>query len=369
MSSALPYRPAPAVQPSSTAATGSGPGPGLGPSAVAPPFYNPPPPPSTASTLAYAPPVPIPEPVPGQYQTYPNPNSNPNPNPNPAYFPPQPPPPAATTVTTVTTAARPGLAATRSAAESALRELAALQRQRAMVVAGAHGSYPGPGQQGPGQRAGQGTGGGAGEGVGAGVGAVNGAAAGTAGAGAGVGQGGKPGLRTSGQGRGQGQAGQEQLAGDVEERVRVQTGLVLGELGRLVESVREIARRAEGERWRRVLVGGVIASVIPLVKRLFRRPRDEDESANRTEYAFRKSRGLISRILASTRRPGLGTLAFFVFAVLYIFQNEVSLRVARTVRRRLRRLVAKVEQGREALTDDDVKMLRGWRWRVLTWSE
>jgi hypothetical protein len=58
-----------------------------------------------------------------------------------------------------------------------------------------------------------------------------------------------------------------------------------------------------------------------------------------------------------------------VFAVLYIFQNEVSLRVARTVRRRLRRLVAKVEQGREALTDDDVKMLRGWRWRVLTWSE
>lgn len=112
------------------------------------------------------------------------------------------------------------------------------------------------------------------------------------------------------------------------------------------------------------------ASLIPLVKKLFRRRSDdEDTSANRTEYAFKKSKGLVSRILASTHRPGLGTLAFLVFAVLYVFQNEVSLRVARTVGRRLKRLVAKVEDGREELSEDDVKALRGWRWRVLSWSE
>ncbi|KAK4130685.1 hypothetical protein BT67DRAFT_445490 [Trichocladium antarcticum] len=58
------------------------------------------------------------------------------------------------------------------------------------------------------------------------------------------------------------------------------------------------------------------ASFIPLVKALFRRPRDGDESANKTEYAFRKSKGLVARILASASRPGLGTVAFFVFAVI-----------------------------------------------------
>lgn len=111
------------------------------------------------------------------------------------------------------------------------------------------------------------------------------------------------------------------------------------------------------------------ASFIPLVKKLFRRPKHEDESANRTEYAFKKSKSLVARILASTHRPGLGTLAFFVFGVLYVFTNEVSLRVGRTVSKRLRRLVAKVEDGREEVTEDDVKVLQGWRWRILNWSE
>jgi cob(I)alamin adenosyltransferase len=55
--------------------------------------------------------------------------------------------------------------------------------------------------------------------------------------------------------------------------------------------------------------------------------------------------------------------------VLYVFQNEVALRVARTVARRLKRLEAKVEEGREELTEADVKLLQGWRWRVLAWSE
>jgi hypothetical protein len=58
-----------------------------------------------------------------------------------------------------------------------------------------------------------------------------------------------------------------------------------------------------------------------------------------------------------------------VFAVLYVFQNEVTLRVARSVSKRLRRIAAKVEDGREEVTEDDVRLLQGWRWRVVSWSE
>ncbi|KAL2189388.1 hypothetical protein L209DRAFT_777008 [Thermothelomyces heterothallicus CBS 203.75] len=163
--------------------------------------------------------------------------------------------------------------------------------------------------------------------------------------------------------------GESDLAAEVEWKVRSQTGLVLFGLRGLQERVGTVLARAEGERWRRWGVGGVIASIIPLVKRLFRRRRGEDDdSSNRTEYAFKKSRNLVSRILATTNRPGLGTVAFFVFAVLYIFQNEVTLRVARTVSKRLKRLAAKVEDGREELTEHDVKVLQGWRWRVLAWK-
>ncbi|KAK4249240.1 hypothetical protein C7999DRAFT_12921 [Corynascus novoguineensis] len=170
-----------------------------------------------------------------------------------------------------------------------------------------------------------------------------------------------------------GTSGKPNLAAEVEERVRAQTGLVLSGLRGLQERVDAVVARAHGERWRRWGIGGVIASIIPLVKRLFRRRRDgsddDDESSNRTEYAFKKSKSLVSRILAAAHRPGLGTVAFFVFAVLYIFQNEVSLRVSRTVSKRLKRLVTKIEDGREELTENDVKVLQGWRWRVLAWSE
>lgn len=101
---------------------------------------------------------------------------------------------------------------------------------------------------------------------------------------------------------------------------------------------------------------------------LFRRPQHETEVANDTEYAFRKSKSLIARILRAARRPGIATLAFFVFAVMYVFQNEVTLRVARTVSKRLKRLSAKVERGEDEIGEDDVKLLQGWRWRVLLWS-
>jgi len=111
------------------------------------------------------------------------------------------------------------------------------------------------------------------------------------------------------------------------------------------------------------------ATVIPAVKAVFGRPKEDKETSNDTEYAFRKSKSMISRILDSTQgRSGFATIAFFVFAVLYVFQNEVSLRIAKTVVKRLKRLSAKVERGEEDLTENDMKLLRGWRWRVLLWT-
>lgn len=112
------------------------------------------------------------------------------------------------------------------------------------------------------------------------------------------------------------------------------------------------------------------ASLIPAVRTFWRRPKDDHDSSNDTEYAFRRSKSLIRRILDSVRGfGGLATLSFFVFAVLYIFQNEVSLRVAKTVSKRLKRLAAKIEKGDEPVTLADLKLLSGWRWRVLLWHQ
>ncbi|KAM7210233.1 hypothetical protein V8F06_014385 [Rhypophila decipiens] len=154
----------------------------------------------------------------------------------------------------------------------------------------------------------------------------------------------------------------------IEDRLRNQASTVLGELHNLRQEIADLVKNAESHRWRRFLVGGAIASFIPIVKRLFPRPDRESETSNDTEYAFRKSKSLISRVLAATRRPGIATVAFFVFAVLYVFQNEVSLRVGRSVTKRLKRLTSKVEAG-EDIEEADLKALRGWRWRVLMWSE
>ncbi|KAK3934840.1 hypothetical protein QBC46DRAFT_398840 [Diplogelasinospora grovesii] len=157
----------------------------------------------------------------------------------------------------------------------------------------------------------------------------------------------------------------------IEERLRIQASTVLGDLRALRKDVSELVKDAESHRWRRFIFGGAIATFIPAIKAIFRKPRGEkndDGSSNNTEYAFRKSKNLIARIMGYTRRPGLATVAFFVFAVLYVFQNEVTLRVARTVHKRLKRLSAKVEEGREEIDEKDLEMLRGWRWRILMWA-
>ncbi|CAK7210887.1 hypothetical protein SCUCBS95973_000941 [Sporothrix curviconia] len=164
-------------------------------------------------------------------------------------------------------------------------------------------------------------------------------------------------------------------AAAVQEQLRLQTGSVLRDLRYVRRAIYGIAKAAENHRFRRWLVGGVLATFIPLVRRLFRRFGSGSNSslnkntANDTEYAFVRSRSLVDRMLNSvTRRGGLASIAFFVFAVLYIFSNEVSLRVARTVGRRLKRLSTKLERGDEPLDEADLKQLSGWRWRVLLWG-
>ncbi|KAJ0118803.1 hypothetical protein J7T55_013058 [Diaporthe amygdali] len=112
---------------------------------------------------------------------------------------------------------------------------------------------------------------------------------------------------------------------------------------------------------------GELAVLIPAVRAIWKRPQHDSKSSNSTEYAFRKSKSLITRILSAVRSTfgGLASVTFFVFAVLYVFQNEVSLRVAKTVSKRLKRLHTKVERGDQEITENDLKLLRGWRWRVL----
>lgn len=116
-------------------------------------------------------------------------------------------------------------------------------------------------------------------------------------------------------------------------------------------------------------------TLIPAVRRLFRRPESNSEgTSNDTEYAFFHSKSLVQRVLDSVRGgwSGISRLAsatFLVFAVLYVFQNEVTLRVASTLSKRLKRLSSKIENSDSyEMSDKDLALLRGWRWRVLSRS-
>ncbi|KAI0101474.1 hypothetical protein GGR51DRAFT_330035 [Nemania sp. FL0031] len=163
---------------------------------------------------------------------------------------------------------------------------------------------------------------------------------------------------------------QKQGNGPGHERLRAQGSLAVSDLRALRSEVTVVLKRAEANRWRKWLLGGLAASLIPVVRRIFRRSSDDQVSSNDTEHAFRKSKSLIARILDSVHGHGksrFASMAFFVLAVLYVFQSEVSLRVARTVSKRLKKLVTKVENGIEDVDDQDLKVLNGWRWRVLLW--
>ncbi|KAI7779556.1 hypothetical protein LA080_000745 [Diaporthe eres] len=151
------------------------------------------------------------------------------------------------------------------------------------------------------------------------------------------------------------------------DQFRLQSAHVLGDLDALRGEVSDMISAAERHRWRRWLLGGLAAVLVPAVRAMWKRPQHDSESSNSTEYAFQKSKSLITRILGAVRSSfgGLASVTFFVFAVLYVFQNEVSLRVAKTVSKRLKRLYAKVERGEQEITQADLKLLRGWRWRIL----
>lgn len=91
-------------------------------------------------------------------------------------------------------------------------------------------------------------------------------------------------------------------------------------------------------------------------------------SSNDTEYAFRKSKGILSAIKDGILGGGaFAKIAFFVFAVLYVFQNEVTIRVAKTLQKRIRKISAKLERGDGTVDEGDMKVFEGWRWRVLLW--
>lgn len=111
-------------------------------------------------------------------------------------------------------------------------------------------------------------------------------------------------------------------------------------------------------------------ALIPAVRAFWRRPRHSHPSSSNTEHAFQKSKSLIRRILGSVRTGlgGLATITFFFFAVLYVFQNEVLLRAAKTMSNRLKRLSANIEMGNEEVNEADMKLLKGWRWQVLLWD-
>lgn len=112
------------------------------------------------------------------------------------------------------------------------------------------------------------------------------------------------------------------------------------------------------------------AAFVPAVRRIFRRGSDEESrvSSNDTEYAFRKSKGLLSGIKNAILGGGaFAKIAFFVFAILYVFQNEVTIRVARTLNKRLRKLTERVERGGDDISEADLRVFDGWRWRVMLW--
>ncbi|KAG8427958.1 hypothetical protein J3459_006140 [Metarhizium acridum] len=157
---------------------------------------------------------------------------------------------------------------------------------------------------------------------------------------------------------------------ELESRLRSQVGMALGDLSTLQAEVRALAQAAENHRWRRFLLGGAIAAFIPAVRKIFRRNSDEESrlSSNDTEYAFRKSKGLLSGMKSAILGGGmLAKVAFFVFAILYVFQNEVTIRVAKTLNKRLRKLTERIEGGDADLDESDLRMFDGWRWRVLLW--
>ncbi|KAJ2894325.1 hypothetical protein MKZ38_007721 [Zalerion maritima] len=159
------------------------------------------------------------------------------------------------------------------------------------------------------------------------------------------------------------------------ERVKRLASRALHEVKELRKEIGTLVKKKEGGRIGRFVVGGIVAGTIPIIKRFFHRPAKS--SASKTEYAYSKSQSMVSRILTMVKNAGWTASIFvLVLAALYVFQAEVMIRVAKTVHKRLKRLVIKMEEGERlgrdgmvVMEDSDLKVLKGWRWRVLLWSK
>jgi hypothetical protein len=54
-----------------------------------------------------------------------------------------------------------------------------------------------------------------------------------------------------------------------------------------------------------------------------------------------------------------------IAACLYTLKNELLLRVAKDTSRNLKDLTSRIEAGDEDVTDEDMDLITGWRWRML----
>ncbi|KAM0271634.1 hypothetical protein ACHAQH_009022 [Verticillium albo-atrum] len=156
---------------------------------------------------------------------------------------------------------------------------------------------------------------------------------------------------------------------ELEQQYRMQMNKASFDLRTLREEVKILISDAEKHRWRKWLIGSIVATIIPTVNFIFRRSpseRKDDKTVTDTEHSFVRTRALLSKIKDTVLgRNNIASVAFFVFAVLYVFSNEVTLMVAKTVNKRLKRLSSKLEKGDGQLEEKDLKLLDGWRWRVL----
>ncbi|PNH73874.1 hypothetical protein VD0001_g3657 [Verticillium dahliae] len=156
---------------------------------------------------------------------------------------------------------------------------------------------------------------------------------------------------------------------ELEQQYRMQLNKASFDLRTLREEVKILISDAEKHRWRKWLIGSIVATIIPTVNFIFRRSpseKKEDKSVTDTEHSFVRTRALLAKIKDTVLgRNSIASIAFFVFAVLYVFSNEVTLLVAKTVNKRLKKLSSRIEKGDGLLEEKDLKLLDGWRWRVL----
>lgn len=154
------------------------------------------------------------------------------------------------------------------------------------------------------------------------------------------------------------------------DRTRYQRGVVLADLRSLQAELKNMIKEAENSRWRTWMTGGILATFIPFLRKIFRRGKDRESrlSSNDTEYAFRRTKKFLKILKNNVMGKGsIASVGMFVFAVLYLFQSEVTIRVAKTLQKRIKKLNARLESGDADVDDKDLKLLQGWRWRVLLW--